>query len=125
MDQILLLNKFFPIVDTCLSCEDMARQNCAMVPRWRFFGEFLGSAFPASRVQHISDLHYKFALDHIMCRSIVDIHSAIAEIRRGKKRYKKKKKETMAKYMACPIPYIGGHKYIPYIEGVLCSQQRG
>jgi len=21
----------------CLSCEDIARQSCAMVPRWRFF----------------------------------------------------------------------------------------
>jgi len=26
------------------------------------FGEFLGTAFPASSVQHISDLHSKFAL---------------------------------------------------------------
>jgi len=26
MEDILLLNKFFPIVDTCLSCEDIARQ---------------------------------------------------------------------------------------------------
>jgi len=24
VEEILLLNKFFPIVDTCLSCEDMA-----------------------------------------------------------------------------------------------------
>jgi len=46
----------------CLSCEDIARQSCAMVPRWRFFGNFLGLAFPASRKQHISDLHSKFAL---------------------------------------------------------------
>jgi len=49
------------------------------------FGEILGPAFPASRVQHVSDLHSKFALDHIMCRSMVDIHSATAEIKRGKK----------------------------------------
>jgi len=28
------LTSFFPIVDTCLSCEDIARQSCAMVPRW-------------------------------------------------------------------------------------------
>jgi len=28
---------FFPIVDTCLSCEDVARQSCAMVCRWQFF----------------------------------------------------------------------------------------
>ena len=26
------------------------------------FGDFLGPAFAASRVQHISDLHFKFAL---------------------------------------------------------------
>jgi len=39
--EILLLNKFFPIVDTCLCCKDIARQSCAMVPRWRFFGDFL------------------------------------------------------------------------------------
>ena len=57
--EILLFNKFFPIVDTCLSCEDIARESCAMVPRWRIFGDFLGPALPASRVQHISDLHSK------------------------------------------------------------------
>jgi len=33
-----------------------------MVPRWRLFGDFLGPAFPASRVHHSSDLHSKFAL---------------------------------------------------------------
>ena len=34
VEEVLLLNKFFfPIVDTCLNCEDMARQSCAMVPR--------------------------------------------------------------------------------------------
>jgi len=31
------LTSFFPIVETCLSCEDTARQICAMVPKWRFF----------------------------------------------------------------------------------------
>jgi len=62
LGETLLFNKFFPIVDKCLSYEDMTRQSCAMVPRWRFFGEFLGHAFPASRVQHISHLHSKFAL---------------------------------------------------------------
>ena len=36
VEEILLLNKFFPIVDTCLICEDIARRSCAMVPRWRF-----------------------------------------------------------------------------------------
>jgi len=58
----MLKNFFFPIVDTCLSCEDIARQGCAMVPRWRFFGEFLGPAFPVSHVQHVSYLYSKFTL---------------------------------------------------------------
>ena len=64
MGEILLLNKFFPIVDMCLSYEDigLARQICVMVRRWRLSGDFLGPAFAASRVQHISDLHSKFEL---------------------------------------------------------------
>ena len=56
VEDILLLNKLFPIVDTCLSCEDIARRSCAMVPRWRFLATFLRPVFAASRVQHISDL---------------------------------------------------------------------
>ena len=79
---------FFPVLDICLSCEDTAQQSCAMVPRWRFFASFLHPVFPASRMQHISDVHPKFALrpqGHTICRSMVDIHSATAEIRRWKK----------------------------------------
>jgi len=56
------LTIFFLTVDPCLSCEDIAWQSCAMVPKWRFFGEFLRPVFSASHVQHISDLHLKFAL---------------------------------------------------------------
>ena len=34
MEEVLrCLTSFFPIVDTCLSCENTARQCCAMVPR--------------------------------------------------------------------------------------------
>jgi len=62
VQEILLLNRFFPIVDTCLICEDIARQSCAMVPRWRFLATFLRPEFAASRVQQVSDLHSKFAL---------------------------------------------------------------
>ena len=51
-----------PFDGTCLSCEGIARQSCAMVPRWRFLATFLRPAFPASRVQQVSDLHLKFAL---------------------------------------------------------------
>jgi len=62
LEDILLLNMFTQIVDMCLSCEDIARQSCVMVPKCRIFGVFLGPAFPASRVQHVSDLHSTFAL---------------------------------------------------------------
>jgi len=91
------LAAFFPIVDTCLSCEDIARQICAIVPRWRFWGDFLGPAFPPCCVQHISDLHSKFALGprhvqrygrHPIC------DRATAEIRHGKKRRRKKKERN-------------------------------
>jgi len=62
MEEILLLSKFFRTVDKCLSCEDIARQSCAMVPGWQIFGIFLNPVFSARRVQHILDLHSKFAL---------------------------------------------------------------
>ena len=57
------LTSFFPIVDTCLSCEDTVRQSCAKVPRWPIiFGDFLRLVFSASRMQYISDLHPKCTL---------------------------------------------------------------
>ena len=56
------LTSFFPTVDMCLSCKDISRQSCEVAPRWRFFASFLRPVFPASRVQHIPDLHSKFAL---------------------------------------------------------------
>jgi len=72
------------------------------------FWRFLGPAFPVSRVQHISDLHSKFALGpHHMCTSMVDIQSATAEIRRGikKKKEEERKKLQGKNIMVCPIPY--------------------
>jgi len=41
VEEILLFNTIFPIVNMCLSCDDMARQICAMVRRWRIFASFL------------------------------------------------------------------------------------
>jgi len=38
----------FPIVDKYLSCEDIARQSCPMVPRWRFFDNFLWPPYVSS-----------------------------------------------------------------------------
>jgi len=53
------LTSFFPIVDTCLSSEDIAQQSCGIVPRWRLFGDFSRPVLSASRAQHVSDLHSK------------------------------------------------------------------
>jgi len=84
-----------------------------MVPRWQFLATFLSPAFPASRVQQVSDLHLKFALrpHH------VDIQSTAAEIRRGKK---ERKKERKKKELECgPIPNL--MVALPNTGGALCS----
>jgi len=95
-----------------------------IVRRWRIFGDFLRPVFPASRLQHVSDLHSKFALRphnvwkygtvfYMRFSSILvavwpfvaylkwnDIQSATAEITRGKKERKKKKKPRDENIMA-------------------------
>ena len=89
------LTSFFLIVDTCLSCEDIARQSCAMVPRWRLFGDFwrlfcvlyLQRATCCAFQTCILNSHY----GHTTCRSMADIQCAAAEIRRGKREEERKK----------------------------------
>jgi len=58
VEEVLLFNKFFPTVDTCLSSKGIAWQNFAMAPK----SLFLRPVFSASHVQHISDMHSKFTL---------------------------------------------------------------
>jgi len=62
---------------------------------------FLGPAFAASRVQHISDLHSKFALGPHHVYHVVNIQSAAAEIRRLKK-IDRKIETTGQKYNGLP-----------------------
>jgi len=50
--EVSVFNKFFPIVDTCLSCEDTARQSCAMMPKWRFFASCIFSEPRAAHFRH-------------------------------------------------------------------------
>ena len=64
-------------------------------------------------MQHISDLHSKFALSHTsdtMCRSMVDIQSATPEIRREKKKEGKResKKERRNKNIMSASAAHGG-----------------
>jgi len=103
------LTIFSPIVDTFLISQDITRQNCAIVQKWRF----LRPVFPASRAQHISDLHYKFALGHTMCRSMVDIQK--------KEEERKKLNTTGRAYNGLPY-YIGQSRNV--VENkfrMLCS----
>ena len=107
VEDILLLSSFFPIVDIYLSCEDIARQSCAVVLRWRFLSTFLRPVFSASRVQQVSDLHLKFTLrphhvwkyaSHPICGRL-----RIGEEKR-RRRKKKKNKPQHENIMVCPIP---------------------
>jgi len=50
--EVSVFNKFFPIVDTCLSCEDTAQQSCAMVPKWRYFASCIFSEPRAAHFRH-------------------------------------------------------------------------
>ena len=61
-----------------------SRQSCAMVARWRIFGD-------------------------TMCRSMVDIHSATAEIRRWKKKKKKDRRNHTAKIIMSASATQGSH----------------
>ena len=96
VDDILLFNKFFPLVDTCLSCEDIAQQSCVMVPRWRYLATFLRPVFSASRVQQVSDLHLKFALRP---HHNVEV-SQTSNLRRLRLGEEKRKKETRRNHRA-------------------------
>jgi len=106
VEDILLLNKFFPIVITCLNCEDIARQSCAMVPRWRFLATFLHPVFSPSRVKQVSDLHLKFALrPHHVWKTEVWQTSNLRRLRLGeeKKEEEERTNDRMKIYMVCPI----------------------
>jgi len=52
------LTSFFPIVDTRLSFEDIARQSCAMVPKWRFLASCIFSEQRTAHFRHA----FQFAL---------------------------------------------------------------
>ena len=50
---------FFSIVDTCLTYEDIVRQSCAMVRRWRIFASCISSQPCAAHFRHAFWIHTK------------------------------------------------------------------
>ena len=102
MEEILLLNKiFFPIVDTCLSCEDIAGQSFGMVPRWRLFGDFCVLYFSEPRA-----VRFRPVLQIYTKATPCVIQSPTAEIRRRKKKKERKKKPQDENIYGLPY-YIG------------------
>ena len=116
MEEILLLNKLFSSDRRYMS----SLRRCSPTKLWdgaqlATFGDFLGPAFPASHVQHISDLHSKFALRPQHVQSMVNIQSLTAEIRRGKK----EEERNRMKLECGPMPNL--MVALPNIGGALCS----
>jgi len=62
LEEILLLHKFFSDCRYVPQLRRYSPTNLCDGAQMAIFGEFLRPAFAASRVQHISDLHSKFAL---------------------------------------------------------------
>jgi len=87
IEEISLFKNFFPIVDTCLSCEYSPTKLCDGAQMANFW-YFLRPVFSASHVQHISNLHSKFALGphHVWKYGRHLICDATAENRRRKNR---------------------------------------
>ena len=85
------LTIFFSNCRYILSCEDIARQSCALVSRWRIIREicvlyFFQRATCSTFQTCILNSHY----GHTMYGSMANIQSATAEMRRGKRKKKKK-----------------------------------
>jgi len=94
-----------------------------MVPRWRFFATFLRPVFSARSVQHISDLHSKFALrPHHVWKYMVDIQSPTAEIRRGNKKRRRKKKQDGTIYIWSAVLHRCNHRELQ--QATPCAKSR-
>jgi len=62
VEEVLLFNKFFSDCRYMPSLRRYGPTNLCDGAQMAIFWRFLHPAFPASRVQHVSDLHHKFAL---------------------------------------------------------------
>ena len=70
----------FQILDTCLSCDDIARQSCATVPRWRHFGDiFACCIFSEPRVARIK----KLGIIAQLCRTVSSQLRHVSTIRKN------------------------------------------
>jgi len=109
VEKILPFNKFFPIADTCLICEDIAGKVVRWCPAGDYLAIFLLYVFSASPVQHISHvMHSKFALrpHHVWKYGRHPVCDG--EIRRGKKEEERMYKPQDGNIMSASAT-PGGH----------------
>jgi len=72
------------------------------------FGDVLHPAFSASRVQHVSDLHPKFALGPQHVWKYVRQTSNLRRLRLGEEKKKKEEEEETTKQKYNGLPYSTG-----------------
>ena len=98
------LTRYFPILDTCLSWEDSARQRCDGA-QMAIFGDFFASCvFSEPRAAGFR------TASEICTKATSCIHCAIAEIRQGKKKTRRKNKKPQGKNIMYASAMQGGHK---------------
>jgi len=88
------LTSFFTIVDMCPNCEDIARQICAMVSRWRFLATFASCILSeprAARFRHASKIRTKATpcaqVSHTSTLRRLRLGEEKEEERKNKRRY--------------------------------------
>jgi len=99
-EEILPFNKFFPLVDTPTKLRDGAPMAN--------FGRFLRLFFQPAACSTFQTCVLNSHQGHTVCGSMVDIQSATAEIRPGKKE-DIKKEETTDKNIMSASATQGGH----------------
>ena len=80
------LTSFFPIVDTCLNCKDIADQVVRWCPDGDFWWLFCVLCFQWAACSRFQTCILNSHSGHTMCGRMAHIQSAATEIRRRKKR---------------------------------------
>ena len=88
-----MFNDFFPIIDTCLSCEDMVGKMLCNDAQMTIFGDFCVAHFHRNACRTFQTCILNSHQGHIMCLSMVDIQYSTADVRQGKKKKERKKKK--------------------------------
>ena len=104
MEEVLLFNRFFPILHTCLSCKDRDRQSSAMVPRWRIFGHFFASCIYSEPCPARFTPAFQIRTKSTPCVEVW-YTSNVRRLRLGEE--KKKKEETTGQKYNVRICYAG------------------